>query len=299
MRKLLLGCGIAAALVVALLIAGGVIVGSWFKQHFPAAAQFERERKEIVQKYGRPEVYVPPLGGVPEAARLEAFVALRDSLVEHRDTAAMRLGSFVRRAERERPAGRSVTTRIIDAVGMTEGGASMVSGILDYMGWRTRMQFASDMGEGEYDYLYALTTFGYLQWDPLGASSDSSEAARDFRRNIVAQKYELQTIFELQLANLQKALEQESSRTPDHEALLAALRTELPSAREKSAFPFAGTLPPHVRAALAPYESRLRADLPKTVNGAFLDVLQVSERESGVRFRWGEDHRPRKGVRVE
>ena len=52
-------------------------------------------------------------------------------------------------------------------------------------------------------------------------------------------------------------------------------------------------------AALAPYETRLRAVLPQTVNGAFLDVLQVSENQSGMQFRWGDDHGKKTGVRVE
>ena len=34
---------------------------------------------------------------------------------------------------------------------MTQGGASMVSGMLDYLGTRSRMLLAAGMGEGEYD----------------------------------------------------------------------------------------------------------------------------------------------------
>lgn len=300
MRKLLIGCGVALALGVALLIAGGIVATSWFKKQFPEASQVEQRRAELVQKYGRPESYVPPSAGVPLPERLASFVALRESLVTEREEAATRLGSFVRETQRNRPAGRGFMAKLVDAVGMTQGGASMVSGMLDYMGRRSRMQVQAGMGEGEYDYLYSLTTFASLQWDPLTAGGDSTaRVARDLRKEIAAQKFELQSLFETQLGNLQKALEGQASRSADEESLLAALCTELPAAKQKNTFPFAGTLPPTIAAALAPYEGRLRAALPDTPMGALLDVLQVSEQEGGVRFRWGNEHGKKTGVRVE
>jgi hypothetical protein len=175
-----------------------------------------------------------------------------------------------------------------------------VSGMLDYLGGKTRLLLASGMGEGEYDYLYALTSFADLQWDPQSAGADSGGAAhRDLPKQIAAQKFELQTIFETQLANLQQALEKQTGRSPEEEALLALLCTELPAARQKNTFPLAGGLPPHITAALAPYEPRLRAALPRTLNGAYLDVLQVTEQDNGVQFRWSGDHGKKTGVRAE
>ena len=245
MRKLLIGCGVAAALVVALLIAGGVFVASWFKKQFPEAGQLEKRRTEMVQKFGRPESFVPPLEGVPAAARLGNFVALRESLVIQRDAAAARLGSFVSEVQRGGSRDRGFITKVVDVVGKTEGGASMLSGMLDYMGKRTRLQLAAGMGEGEYDYLYALTTIAFLQWDPVTVGADSSGLGhRDFRKQIAAQKFELQSIFEQQLGNLQPALEKKTSRTADEEAMLAALCDELPAARQKNVSPSRGACRP-------------------------------------------------------
>lgn len=298
MRKLLIGCGVAVALVVAILIAGGMFAASWFRKQFPEADQLEKRRAELVEKYGRPSAYVPPLTGIPEAARLETFVALRESLVTRRAEAVVRLATFVRETKRGRPAERGFITKVVDAVGMTQGGASMLTGMLDYMGRRTRMQVDTGMGEGEYDYLYALTTFAYLQWDPLAATMDSI-VGRDLREEIAGQRFEQLSLFEQQLGNLQRALEEKTPRTPGEEALLDALCAELPAAREQNVFPFAGKLPAPIASALVPYETRLRATLPHDPVGAFLDVLLIAEQHGGVRFRWDAAEKKRAGIKLE
>src|SRR5262245_45983229 len=100
MRKFLIGCGVVFACVVLLNVIGFIVVTQWFKKRFPDADNIERVQAQLVERFGRPESYVPPLDGVPPAPRVALFVAMRDSLMPQRAAAAERLGRFVTQARR-------------------------------------------------------------------------------------------------------------------------------------------------------------------------------------------------------
>ena len=207
MRKVLIGCGIVAALFVVVLIVGGVVVSSWVKSKFPDTDRIESRQAEMRERFGDPDRFTPPLdGGIPRD-RLEIFVALRDSLTAPRDSAAAGLARFVRETKRDRPQDRGRLGKISDAIGMAQGGADMVSGILSYFGRLQEMMLDAGMGDGEYAYWYCLTALSWLEWDPL-ASPDLDQVLHDIdmQGDAAELRGQLLRTYRRQLGNLRRDL---------------------------------------------------------------------------------------------
>jgi hypothetical protein len=293
MRKVLIGCGIVAALLVAVLIVGGMMISTWFRSKFPEVERIETNQNAMRERFGDPERYTPPRDGSLPPERLEIFVALRESLSTRRDSAAVGLVRFVRETKRTRSEDRGRMEKVMDAVQMARGGAEMTAGILRYFGERQQMQLDRGMGDGEYTYWLALTTLAWLGWDPL-ANPEVEEVFQgsDMRSDAVERREELLRMFRRQLGNLRRDLEAAATRTPAEERTLKLIVAELDAERPAGDAPFQGSFPPEWVAALEPYRARLTSTLPSEPGAIFLDLLRPDSDSDHVRFDWNRSAGP-------
>ena len=287
MRKVLIGCGIVAALLVAVLIVGGVVVSSWVKSKFPEVERIETTQTAMRERFGDPEEFTPPRDGSLPPERLEIFVALRESLSTRRDSAAVGLVRFVRQTKRTRAEDRGRMEKVLDVMQMARGGAEMTAGLLRYFGERQQMQLDRGMGDGEYTYWLALTALGWLAWDPFANPEvEAVFQGSDMRGDAAEAREALLRMFRQQLGNLRRDLEAVASRTPAEERTLKLVAAELDADRPAGAAPFRDSFPPEWAAALEPYRGRLTATLPSEPGAIFLDLLRSDSDGDHVRFDW-------------
>src|SRR5262245_5721984 len=93
MKKFLIGCAIVIASFVVLGISSSLGIFYWFKSQMPDMKQVENTRKELIERYGRREDFVPEVTLRPE--RIELFLAVRESLLVPRAEIGRRAQTLV------------------------------------------------------------------------------------------------------------------------------------------------------------------------------------------------------------
>jgi hypothetical protein len=254
----------------------------------PDLKQAEQLAKQLQESYGEPADFVPPLdGGVP-ADRIALFATVRDSLVGPRARNAASLG-FLIDAQRAPGTQQPTAEKIADKIGLMQGGLSFMGGLLDYLNHQQQALLTAGMGQGEYEYWLSLTSFSWLQWDPLAVPEDVEMLRRmQFLSEVEEAPRVFGTAFRAQLENARRELEALAQRTPAQEAWLKALRAELDRPRSTAGFPFADRLPAATLAALEPYRSRLQAALPHGPGEIALEVTRPSDDSGGFQFGIGD-----------
>jgi len=297
MRKWLIGCGVAVGVALCLLVAGGMIIGSYVKKRMPDLRQVDALAKQLQERYGDPEAFVPPLdGGVPPD-RIALFAAVRDSLAgpRARDAETLR---FLIDAQREHAPERPTAEKIADKIGLMQGSFSFFGGLLDYFKHQQQVLLAADMGPGEYQYWLALTSFSWLQWDPLAVPEDVAVLRRmQLLSEVEEAPAVFGTTFRAQLENARRGLVALPQRNPAQEAWLKALGAELDRPRSTAGFPFADRLPAATLQALEPYRSRLQLALPRGPGEIALEVMRPSDESGGFQFGIGERNSRRRHSR--
>lgn len=146
------GCGV--------LVLGAVLVAgtlTWYSARLTGSfKQVKQSEKDLVAATQELSDWRPPAGGVPEAARLEAFCVVRESLAEWRQRLA---------TEEQRHAGsdRGWWSRA--------GGASdLAQTMAEYWVARNEALRKADLSPNEYVWLYGLVYYGWLAHDPAAGS---------------------------------------------------------------------------------------------------------------------------------
>ncbi len=258
-QKWLMGCGIGCAVVIllgALLFGGCYYCARHVSRGFDQAS---KSQSELETRFGPIRSYTPPLDGVVAPARMEAFLAVRDSIAPMRKGIEDAFASFAR-AEKM---GRKKDFRtILDAV---RGGFSMGPLTGEFYDKRNAALLAHDMGLGEYTYIYCLAYFSYLGLEPeaglRGLRYDDEESGYGLRSRINRRMRE-------ELGNLQKALDaQASGAAVPKGSFREALNNEVAALlTDDRRLPWPGSLPPGIAAGFAPYRERLQSTYSAATN---------------------------------
>lgn len=277
MKNFLIGCGVFVALVVVAGIVGTVVFTSWVKKQIPDSGLMDAQREKLTEIYGDRDAFVPEV--VPSAARIEKFAAVRDSIHALGIEVASRVAEVARTVEEHDQ--RGFMEKVFEAANVARGGFGALERGMRYVEARDRILLASEMGEGEYAFLYALVYLSWLGWDPL-----TDESLRDTEGPIgtgeVAEIHAgIRRTFRRQLQNLEEALAARPARTPEEDALLTALRQEITSSSDVR-FPFLAAVPGAWSAALEPYRERLAATSPKTGEELLLDSLEFKDKGTHI-----------------
>lgn len=294
MKKLLIGCGIVALVLLVLSVGGGVVSYYWFRSQMPDMAQVKDARRELGERFGPRDEYAPDLDGRLLPERIELFLAVRESLLASRGGIGARIQSFIESASARPREGRGVVAKIRDGFGLARGGFGLIRLGTEYVGERARKLLDAGMGDGEYTWLYCLMCFSWLEWDPRQALGDAWFDGNDMEQAPEELHDEYRRIFTRQLRNQRRALEDKAPRTADEDQALARVQEALGSARAER-FPFQGALPPEWRDVLEPYRARFTATLPRTPGEYLLEsVDHLMEEEEGGGFRFQIDRSKRR-----
>lgn len=257
-QKWLLGCGLGCGVVIFLIvmvIGGGVWFVRGLKGRFDTAAS---KGTELTTRFGEPEDWTPPADGAEPAARVEAFLAVRDSLRETHARFAETFDAFRRVSDKQQP------RRFGDVLRAARGGMSIAPLLGEFYSRRNSALNSVGMGMGEYTYIYALGYYGFLGKSPdagpknLHVDGDAGDhgRGRDIRPRLHRQL----------LAQLRNQLDAVAVATA-----VAAWRDTLTAEvarleRDDRCLPWEEGLPPAIEAAFAPYRERLEATWSEASN---------------------------------
>ncbi|MHB8078870.1 MAG: hypothetical protein ACYDIE_06410 [Candidatus Krumholzibacteriia bacterium] len=248
-QKWLLGCGIGCGVVIlliAMVIGGGVWFARGLKGRFDTAAS---RGTELATRFGEPSDWTPPADGAPPAARIELFLAVRDSLQESRARFDETFAAFRRVNDKQQP------RRFGDVLSAVRGGMALAPLLGEFYGRRNSALNSVGMGLGEYIYIYALGYYAFLgkppEAGPRGLHYDDEERDRDVRPRLHRQL----------LAQLRNELDAvEAAPSAGAAAWRDTLAAEVARLeRDDRRLPWADGLPPAIAAAFAPYRDRFAA----------------------------------------
>lgn len=105
MKKFLIGCGIAAGVVILLGILSVVAMVSFVKRNAPDMEHLRDVSTTLAQRYPDRDAYVPPLDGSLDPARVESFTVIREAFMAQTGDFASHLGGMLAKVDASREAG--------------------------------------------------------------------------------------------------------------------------------------------------------------------------------------------------
>lgn len=276
LKKLLIGCGVVAALGILFVIGSTWMVARWAKSKFPDTKRIEAMQEDLKQRFGDRDAFVP--AATLDPARLAIFLTVRDSLVARGTTVAEDLRQLKEIGQRAEAKDRSVIDRILQGTNVARGGIGLASRAMDYTLRRGQALLQVGMGDGEYGYWFALSYFSYLEWDP--AAEDTVTATTRVRSDTGAGTTlaAMRETFIKQLRNLEAQLAAAPHRDRETEELLALVRGEIAATAGEGRFPLAGRIPAAWRAVLDGARDRIEATRPSSGAELFLDRMQYQNK---------------------
>jgi len=272
-RKLLIGCGVAVAALVLLLVVGGVIGFQWVKSQMPHMDELKQSRQTLLERFGPRDEFVPALDGVLHPERVELFMAVRESLLTTRGEVGVRLEGFIGRTKGNSWEGRSVFQKIVEGLNMARGGVGLFGEATTYVGNRARWLLDAGMGEGEYTYLFCLMAYSWLEWDASRVLDAQWFESHDMAESLDEFRMQHRRLFVKQLRNARRELEAKTDRSAAENATLEMVTQALEVARGDD-FPFQGAVPPAWAAVLEPYRQRFEATLPRAPGEYILESVE-------------------------
>jgi hypothetical protein len=287
MKKFLIGCGIVALVLVGLGIGATMLTVHYVKRSVGDTKRLKSVQTQLTAQYGRREDYAPAADWRLDPQRLERFLGVREDFARSAAPFSERLGELLEKANaaKDEAKPRGVLEKLRFGFAMARGGLGLANAGLAAATQRDSLLLAAEMGEGEDLYLFCLTAFAWLDWNPMQdpGARDFQQFTRLKRRDFdqIVEEYQdaCRSFFLKSLQGQCSALQAKAGRTPEDEALLKQLLDAVERSRqERSHFPLQGALTPQQLAVLAPYEQRVRAILPSTSQQVLLEALAVTKR---------------------
>lgn len=177
-RKWLVGCGIGCAGAIVLAIGGPVILGLVLMPPLDRAIEVQ---KKLAAELGDRDAYVPPVG-VPDAARLEAFLAVRQAVMPHCARFTEFKADMGRMDELGSQSDKPGAGEMFRAIGGVTGSVlGLVGDIGKLNEARNQALLDQRMGLGEYTWIYTLVYHSWLG-NPVPDRADADDGEGDGRR---------------------------------------------------------------------------------------------------------------------
>lgn len=161
-KKWLIGCGAGCGFIILVNIILFVGAGFMLTQPMNKAVN---SQEELVEVMGEPEDFVPSVDGL-SPGRIQAFLAVRQELMPHCEELEKIAGNFQAMEELDEVDEPS-TKEIFQGLGKVFGG---IKGMVTEMGRvievRNYALLEQEMGLGEYTWIYVLTYYSYLGYEP-------------------------------------------------------------------------------------------------------------------------------------
>jgi len=277
MKKFLIGCGIVAALGIACIVVGTWAIAQWAKSKFPDTKHIEAMQKDLEERFGEREKFVP--ASTLDPTRVEMFLTIRDSLVGRGTVVADDIENLSRISKQVDKKNRGLIERIVQGTNVARGGIGTWTHAMEYAIQRDQALLAAGMGHGEYGYLFALSYFSYLEWIPAVGDTATADQVVHSNTGGAQTLWAMRETFIRQLRNLETKLVAAPARDRAAEELLTLIRSEIAATTGGGRFPLAGHVPADWRTVLDRYRERITATRPKSPDELFLDRMQFRDEE--------------------
>lgn len=280
--KWLAGCGIGCAVVIALFLAGGVGTYFFVRDTVHDFAGAKQAAVELAGRYGEIRDFAPPLDGRIAANRLEAFLAVRRATVPARSETRDAIGGLESRIEGFQKGEIRGFWAVLSTV---RQGVGAIPSLARLHQDRARALLDQQMGLGEYEYIYVLAYYSWLEKSPgdgpkflkIGSNNDVNwdpdndvDGAREARaREIVRRvRSDFRAMFENALAAGRKG-----APTVDRQ-WLSAVEQELAALNASwDRIPWADGLPEMTKDSLTPSRRELEMSYDELNNALELIPL--------------------------
>lgn len=267
-KKWAVGCGIGCLV---LLLAGALAVGGCVvltRRAMQTVEKIDAGLREVVDRHGEIAEFCPPAaGGVPEE-RIETFLRVREAAEPAREDVERSLDAVA--------GGTGEEGSSVGLLARIRGGARLIPDVLGFIVRRNEALLESDMGLGEYTYLYVLVYYSWLGNSPAdgppfrltgdgesGPGGEDDFEVRESRRERI-----LRAVNRWCLPMLRCQLD--SARDLDAPAArewIHALGEEIEAmGHDAYRLPWRDGVPERIEASLRPYRERLAASYSPSCN---------------------------------
>ncbi len=260
----LAGCAVGCTAVTVVLVVFAGVGYLYVRDAFQGIEKAGRIQQALVERHGEPSEFIPPSDGSIPSARLELFLSIRESLRERQSGLE---GVFSRFPPEEvvQNEGFFNVVRTLKAL------ADMMPPIIEYLGARNRLLLESEMGLGEYLYIYCLSYYSWLGHEPedgpIPARGEGSGHGRlfggpdsTFAPHKVRRRYRQ---FMLAVTSGQLSSLGEDSQEPWTKALRGEIRR---FQSDPGSVLWQDGLPPALEQSLAPYKESLESTYNRSIN---------------------------------
>ena len=271
MKKIAIGCGIAALIVVGIGVGVGIFGVRWVKQQMADAQRLERVMEEMEAAYGKPEEFQPPDDGNYPADRIRLFAQMRGELLSageefHFEVQDMALD------------GKKGWLRGVRAViGLLNQGAG-------YLATADSLLLEAGMSHGEYAHYQTLMLHGFLgespevfldENPPPREESDFSKAFSDIVRQYMV---DARSMMQDHARNARDAAGKRGPDCLECEEWTAYLDIQLEESRSSRArIAMTDPLAPSLAEALSDRRYEFEATRPSDYGTWLLSILMVIE----------------------
>lgn len=163
------GCGIGCLV---LFSAAVILMGAatWYAREINGEYKEVQKTEDDLLAATEDLAFTPPPDLVLRADRLEAFLAVRDSLAAPRFELVAQATEFARQRNRGRGRGLKEFLRLLDS------GSELAPFYAAYWIQRNRSLLAHEMGPDEYIWLYSVVYYQWLQKDPADGRDGEATA---------------------------------------------------------------------------------------------------------------------------
>jgi hypothetical protein len=288
--KWLTGCGIGCAIIIAIAVLI-ILVGYLFVKNTIDEFQDTETSTELVEvRFGDARDFCPRADGKIEAERIEAFLAVRDSIsgvgAELEKTLRIITGE-IEKAENNEIKPFKMIMKIVGK------GFKAIPLLVEFYRVRNYALLDADIGMGEYYYIYVLAYYSFLGKSPedgpdfqlVGENNDGKnnwhfdgskedmdgykEKVKRERRKRIRKK--INRLF-LSMLNCQLEKLEQSGSLNQHSFLKKKLKNEIQALEEdQERIPWQDGLPEVFGSSLKPFEMRLKKSYKKMINAVELN----------------------------
>jgi hypothetical protein len=273
MKKVAIGCGIAALVVLALCIALFVFGARWMKGQLADMQRYEETVELMISTYGTPEEFLPPADGVYDPARIALFASMHGEIT---DAGA----GFVDDAATLADYGDQGWFDDLKTM------MQIVNDGMDFLATADSLLMDAEMGRGEYIHYQTLMLEGFFEDSPESflegnpgevRNTDFYEAFEGFATEY---RGEAGRLLRAHARLAREAAEDEGEACVPCVEWTAYLDDQLESARARRRhIPLTDPLPESLRAGFEAHRTKLSATRPNDYGTWLLSILMVMELE--------------------
>ncbi len=288
--KWLTGCGIGCAVIIAIVVLIILVSYMFIKNTVNEFQETETSTDLVEERFGCARDFCPHADGKIEAERMDAFLAVRDSIAgvsTELETTLLTIAGEIEKAENKEIKPFNMVMKIIGK------GIKAIPLMVEFYKVRNYALLDADMGLGEYYYIYILVYYSYLEKSPEDGPDfqlvgdnidgnhgwpydDSDEDIDNYKKRIKEERRErivrkINRLFRSMLSNQLEELEKDNSMSR-RRSLKKEIEYEIQALKEdRERIPWQDGLPDFIRESFEPFKLRLNKSYNEMVNAVELN----------------------------